>query len=155
MPKDQGSFCGVPIEEWPRLFQVHGGDGRALPVADFPLLRALRGERVRRDLVTPNATRSDPDVHTLDDGPGRSESIRAFVLALEALEKIAQAGEGSTEALRSRLESGTRTLLDGRQLGQHEVDTPSVFLADAGHLRALIVENAHLHDAIGRQFKFQ
>ena len=38
----------APIEEWPRLFQVHGGDGRALPVADFPLLRALRGERVRR-----------------------------------------------------------------------------------------------------------
>jgi PAS domain S-box-containing protein len=38
----------APLEEWPRRFQVHTGDGRAMPPAEFPLSRALRGERVRR-----------------------------------------------------------------------------------------------------------
>ena len=38
----------TPLVDWPRTFQIHSGDGRPLAPADFPLLRALRGERVRR-----------------------------------------------------------------------------------------------------------
>jgi PAS domain S-box-containing protein len=38
----------VPLADWPERFHLSGIDGRALPAADLPLSRALRGERVRR-----------------------------------------------------------------------------------------------------------
>jgi PAS domain S-box-containing protein len=38
----------VPVEEWPERFDLVAVDGRPLAPADFPLTRAMRGERVRR-----------------------------------------------------------------------------------------------------------
>jgi PAS domain S-box-containing protein len=38
----------VPIAEWPERFDLVSVEGRPLSPGDFPLMRALRGERVRR-----------------------------------------------------------------------------------------------------------
>ena len=38
----------VPVEEWPARFDLVSVDGRPLAPAEFPLVRAMRGERVRR-----------------------------------------------------------------------------------------------------------
>jgi PAS domain S-box-containing protein len=38
----------VPVEEWPVRFDLVSVEGRPLSPSDFPLMRALRGERVRR-----------------------------------------------------------------------------------------------------------
>ncbi len=38
----------VPLAEWPARFDLVSVDGRAMQPAEFPLSRALRGERVRR-----------------------------------------------------------------------------------------------------------
>jgi PAS domain S-box-containing protein len=42
------SLAEVPVEEWPVRFDLVSVEGRPLGPADFPLIRALRGERVRR-----------------------------------------------------------------------------------------------------------
>jgi PAS domain S-box-containing protein len=38
----------VPVEEWPARFELYSVEGRPLNPADFPLVRALQGESVRR-----------------------------------------------------------------------------------------------------------
>jgi signal transduction histidine kinase/CheY-like chemotaxis protein len=38
----------VPVDEWPARFDLVTVDGRPLAPAEFPLIRAMRGERVRR-----------------------------------------------------------------------------------------------------------
>jgi PAS domain S-box-containing protein len=38
----------APVEEWPVRFELESVDGRPLSLAEFPLTRALHGERVRR-----------------------------------------------------------------------------------------------------------
>jgi PAS domain S-box-containing protein len=38
----------VPVDEWPARFDLVAVDGRPLTPTDFPLTRAMRGERVRR-----------------------------------------------------------------------------------------------------------
>jgi PAS domain S-box-containing protein len=38
----------LPLEGWPGRFSLATVDGRPYPAAEFPLLRALRGERVKR-----------------------------------------------------------------------------------------------------------
>jgi PAS domain S-box-containing protein len=42
------ALAEVPLEEWPARFDLVSVEGRPLSPADFPLSRALRGERVRR-----------------------------------------------------------------------------------------------------------
>jgi PAS domain S-box-containing protein len=39
---------GAPVAEWVERYELAAIDGRPLPAAEFPLTRALRGERVRR-----------------------------------------------------------------------------------------------------------
>jgi PAS domain S-box-containing protein len=41
-------IAAVPLEEWATTFRVTTTDGRTFPPQDFPLVRALRGERVQR-----------------------------------------------------------------------------------------------------------
>jgi len=41
---------GLTLEEWPSRFNLGTEDGRPLPPSDFPLLRALRGDRIRRGM---------------------------------------------------------------------------------------------------------
>ena len=38
----------APMEEWPARFGLIAADGRPMQSSEFPLVRALRGERVRR-----------------------------------------------------------------------------------------------------------
>ncbi|MGH7483642.1 MAG: ATP-binding protein [Longimicrobiales bacterium] len=38
----------VPVRDWPSVFHIATIDGRQYPPSDFPLMRALRGERVER-----------------------------------------------------------------------------------------------------------
>src|SRR5690606_18095935 len=38
----------VPVEEWPARFDLVSGDGRPLSPSEFPLVRAMQGEAVRR-----------------------------------------------------------------------------------------------------------
>jgi PAS domain S-box-containing protein len=42
------ALADVPVQEWPARFDLVSPDGRALGPAEFPLVRAMRGERVRR-----------------------------------------------------------------------------------------------------------
>jgi PAS domain S-box-containing protein len=41
-------LADVPVEEWPARFDLVSAEGRPLNPAEFPLSRALKGERVRR-----------------------------------------------------------------------------------------------------------
>ena len=41
-------LAGVPLESWPSRFDLVSVDGRPYPFAEFPLVRAMRGERVKR-----------------------------------------------------------------------------------------------------------
>ncbi len=38
----------VPVREWPTVFRMATVEGRSFPPADFPLVRAMKGERVDR-----------------------------------------------------------------------------------------------------------
>ncbi len=42
----------VPLEEWPARFNISGSDGRLQTPAELPLVRALKGERVKRTTFT-------------------------------------------------------------------------------------------------------
>ena len=42
------NIAKISIQEWPTEFGITTVDGRALNTADFPIMRALRGERVKR-----------------------------------------------------------------------------------------------------------
>lgn len=40
--------AATPLDQWPERFHLYTVEGRRLPLADLPLQRAMRGERVRR-----------------------------------------------------------------------------------------------------------
>ncbi|CAN5700305.1 hypothetical protein BH23GEM10_BH23GEM10_03370 [soil metagenome] len=42
------NLSAAPVDEWPTRFDLVSVEGRPLGPADFPLVRAMRGERVRR-----------------------------------------------------------------------------------------------------------
>src|SRR5690606_25849080 len=42
------SMAEVHVDEWPTRFDLVSPEGRPLSAAEFPLVRAMRGERVRR-----------------------------------------------------------------------------------------------------------
>jgi PAS domain S-box-containing protein len=51
---------GLELQAWVKRLELVGHDRRAAPVQEFPLLRALRGERVRRvDLIARSPARED------------------------------------------------------------------------------------------------
>jgi PAS domain S-box-containing protein len=41
-------LAGAPVDAWVERYELAGIDGRPMPPAEFPMTRALRGERVRR-----------------------------------------------------------------------------------------------------------
>jgi PAS domain S-box-containing protein len=41
-------LADAPVEEWPARFDIVSAEGRPLSPSEFPLMRALRGDRVRR-----------------------------------------------------------------------------------------------------------
>ena len=41
---------GLRLDEWPTRFNLGTEDGRPLPAGEFPLLRAMRGDRIRRGM---------------------------------------------------------------------------------------------------------
>jgi PAS domain S-box-containing protein len=41
-------LAGAPVDAWVERYDLAGIDGRPMPPAEFPMTRALRGERVRR-----------------------------------------------------------------------------------------------------------
>ncbi|MGH7718460.1 MAG: PAS domain-containing sensor histidine kinase, partial [Gemmatimonadaceae bacterium] len=52
-------IADLPLDHWPLKLNLAGADGRPLTVADLPLRRALRGERVRRADFVARTPRGD------------------------------------------------------------------------------------------------